>query len=235
MPHVIFMNNYRIHLNLDHFIEKFNAEKITPDKVGKISLNKFKELGIQNRANIMALCLECTKYGSEKPLSKLENQCGAPQFDIPCSVLECYIEQNLKISEISKILSISESTIYCRMKQYGLSKIEFSEISDNDLDNHVKDITWEIPHCGKGRIKQMLFVRNIKVQRWCLRDSLHRVDSEGIAQRSRGRLQRRTYHVQGPNHLWHIDTNHKLVCWNLVIIGVIGCFSRLIVMLHCSG
>ena len=222
-------------LNLDHFIEKFNAEKITPDIVGKLSLNEFKELGIQNRANIMALRLECTKYGSEKPQrSKLENQCGAPQFDIPYSVLECYIEQNLKISEISKILSVSESTIYRRMKQYGLSKMEFSEISDNDLDNHVKNITREFPHCGEGLIKQMLFVRNIKVQRWRLRDSLHRVDSEGIAQRSRGRLQRRTYHVRGPNRLWHIDTNHKLVRWNLVIIGGIDGFSRLIVMLHCS-
>lgn len=136
----------------------------------------------------MALRLQCTKYGSEKPQrSKLENQCGAPQFDIPCSVL-CYIEQNLKISEISKILFVSESTIYRKMKHYGLSKMEFLEISDNYLDNHVKDI---FPHCGECLIKQMLFVRNIKVQRWRLRDSLHRVDSEGIAQRSTGRLQRR--------------------------------------------
>lgn len=31
-----------IGLNLDHFIEKFNAEKITPDIVGKLSLNEFK-------------------------------------------------------------------------------------------------------------------------------------------------------------------------------------------------
>ena len=120
------------------------------------------------------------------------------------------------------------------MKQYGLSKMEFSEISDNDLDNHLKDITREFPHCGEGLIKEMLFVRNIKVQCRHLRDSLHRVDSEGIVQRSRGRLQRRTYHVQGPNHLWHIDTNHKLVRWNLAIIGGIDGFSRLIVLLHCS-
>ena len=77
-------------------------------------------------------------------------------------------------------------------------------------------------------------MRNIKVQRWRLRDSLHRVDSEGIAQRSRGRLHRRTYHVQGPNHLWHIDTNHKLIRWNLIIIGGVDGFSCLPVMLQCS-
>ena len=106
MEMTVEMEHILIGLNLDHFIEKFNAENITLGIVGKLSLNEFKELGIQNRA-IMALHLECTKYGSEKPQkSKLENQCGAPQFDTPCSVLERYIEQNLKISEISKFLSV---------------------------------------------------------------------------------------------------------------------------------
>ena len=40
--------------------------------------------------------------------------------------------------------------------------------------------------------------------------------------------------VQGPNHLWHIDTNHKLIRWNLIIIGGVDGFSRLPVMLQCS-
>lgn len=120
------------------------------------------------------------------------------------------------------------------MRQYGLSKMEFSDISDDHLDRQIKEITQEFPHLGEGLVKQLLLVRNIKVQRWRLRDSLHRVDSEGIAQRSRGRLHRKTYHVQGPNHLWHIDTNHKLIRWNFIIIGGIDGFSRLPVMLRCS-
>ena len=42
------------------------------------------------------------------------------------------------------------------------------------------------------------------------------------------------YHVEGPNHIWNVDTNHKLICWNLVIIRGIDGFSRLPFMLRCS-
>ena len=202
--------------------------------MGKLSLNEVKNLGVQNRSDIMALKVECSKYGSEKPRRRKSNQCGAPQFHIPQTVLECYLDQDLTISEIGKILCVSESPIYRRMRQYGLSKMDFSEISDDHLDREVKEITVEFPHSGEGLVKQMLLTRNIKVQRWRLRDSLHRVDSEGIAQRSRGRLHRRTYHVQGPNHLWHIDTNHKLIRWNFIVIGGIDGFSRLPVTLQYS-
>lgn len=223
-------------LKLDYLIERFNIEKITPDLVGKLSLNEFKELGVQNRNDIMVVRMECSKYGSNKPprSRSTRNECGAPMFQIPRSVLECYLEQNLKIEEISKILSVSESTIYRRMRQYHLSKMEFSTVTEDELDRVVSEITKEFPHSGEGLIKQMLLGKEIKVQRWRLRESLHRVDSEGIAQRKRGRLTRRVYHVQGPNHLWHIDTNHKLIRWNLVIIGGIDGFSRLPVMLKCT-
>lgn len=67
-----------------------------------------------------------------------------------------------------------------------------------------------------------------------LRDSIHRVDHEGVVNRKIGPLLRRTYNVQGPNALWHIDTNHKLVRWHLVVIGGSDGFSRLPVMLSCT-
>ena len=34
--------------------------------------------------------------------------------------------------------------------------------------------------------------------------------------------------------LWHVDTNHKLIRWNFVIVGGIDGFSRLPVMLECT-
>jgi hypothetical protein len=51
--------------------------------------------------------------------------------------------------------------------------MEFSDISDDHLDRQIKEITQEFPHSGEGLVKQLLLVRNIKVQRWRLRDSLH--------------------------------------------------------------
>lgn len=40
------------------------------------------------------------------------------------------------------------------------------------------------------------------------------------------RLQRRTYQSQGPNHIWHIDSNHKLVRWNFIVSGGIDLAGR---------
>ena len=168
-------------LRLDHFIDKFSSEKITPDLVGKLSFSDFWELEAQSRGKIMKLWMECSKYGLNKPPRNMRHGCRAPVFEIPWSVLDCYLEQNLKIEEISKILSVSESTIYRRMRQYGLSKMEFSDVSPGDLDQVVSDITKEFPHSGEGLIKQILLTKNIKVQRWQLCESLHRVDSEGFA------------------------------------------------------
>ena len=43
------------------------------------------------------------------------------------------------------------------------------------------------------------------------RESQRRVDPEGCVLRSLRSLRRRIYSVQGPQHLWHIDGNHKLI------------------------
>ena len=68
-----------------------------------------------------------------------------------------------------------------------------------------------------------------------IRDSIHRVDHDAVISRKKGRLHRRVYNVKGPNHLWHMDTNHKLVRWYFIIVGVIGGFSRLPVELECTN
>lgn len=46
---------------------------------------------------------------------------------------------------------------------------------------------------------------------------------------------RRTYSVPGPNALWHLDGNHKLIHWKFVIHGAIDGYSRLITVLKCSS
>ena len=80
---------------------------------------------------------------SNQPFRNVRNGCGAPVFEIPRSALECYLEQNLKIEEISKILSVSESTIYRRMRQYGLSKMEFSDVAEARVHSRIP--------CSKSR------------------------------------------------------------------------------------
>ena len=79
----------------------------------------------------------------------------------------------------------------------------------------------------------MLIVQGVRIQRWRLRDSIHRIDTFGVRARKTGRLQRRVYNVMGPNHLWHIDTNQKLVHWRFVMGGIDG-FSIMVMFLKCS-
>ena len=40
--------------------------------------------------------------------------------------------------------------------------------------------------------------------------------------------------VAGPNALWHIDGNHKLINWKFVIHGAIDGYSQIITYLHCN-
>ncbi|KXJ10280.1 hypothetical protein AC249_AIPGENE17520 [Exaiptasia diaphana] len=150
-------------------------------------------------------------------------------------MLESFMEEGFSVAEIALMFSVSESTIYCRMRIYNLSKLHFSDISDNELDVHMLQIAHEFPRCGETMVKTILSQKGIKVQRMRLRDSMHRVDEEGVKGRKKGRLKRRVYNVPGPNHLWHVDTNHKLIRWNFIVIGAIDGYSRLPVLLKCEN
>uniref|UniRef100_A0A4W5Q2M0 Integrase catalytic domain-containing protein n=1 Tax=Hucho hucho TaxID=62062 RepID=A0A4W5Q2M0_9TELE len=49
------------------------------------------------------------------------------------------------------------------------------------------------------------------------------------------RLHRRSYRVAGPNSLWHLDGNHKLIRWRIGIHGGIDGYSCLVVFLRASS
>ena len=228
------MKNILEKVGLVSLTQRFLDQKVTPDIVCMLSLYDFRELGVSTASEIMALRIECTKYGSAKPV-KTRTDGNYAKFEIPKEILECLLDEDFLISEIATMFSVSESTIYRRMRSYGLSKLDFSEISDQQLDNNVSQIANDFPFCGESMIKQLLRGKGIKVQRWRMRDSIHRVDSQGVENRKKKRLHRRIYNVKGPNHLWHVDTNHMLVRWNFIIVGGIDGFSRLPVMLACTN
>lgn len=43
------------------------------------------------------------------------------------------------------------------------------------------------------------------------------------------------YHVAGPNCVWHIDTNHKIIRWRILIHGCVNGYSCTLIFLHCSN
>ena len=79
-----------------------------------------------------------------------------------------------------------------------------------------------------------LVAEGIFVQCTCLRNSIARPCSANMHMAPH-RIYRRVYSVPGPNYLWHIDGNHKMIRYRLVVHGGIDEFSRLITYLKCSN
>lgn len=220
-------------VGLQDVYEHFERENITPDIISLLSKRDLESIGVSNSTDMMKLRSECIKYGTTKPL-RIGGNCGAPKFDIDKLTLDSLLDCGFHISDIAKLLRVSERTIYRRMAQFDLSKRGFSEIDDDSLDEIVSEIIKDFPMCGEQMLRELIKTKGLKIQRWRLRDTIHRIDSSGVVARKTGRLHRRVYNVMAPNALWHIDTNHKLIRWRFVIIGAIDGFSRMIMFLNCS-
>ena len=102
-------------------------------------------------------------------------------------------------------------------------------IDSDNLDKLVADHTICQPRRGEISIAAHVSCVGFKVSRKQLRESIHRVDPSGVEERSRKRIKRAVYHSDGPHHCWHIDGNHKLIRWGIVIHGCIdGCTRNII-------
>ena len=119
--------------------------------------------------------------------------------------------------------------------EYGLQEIiEYSTINDEDLDEIVSTFVADFPCAGQKTLAGYLSSHGYHIQRWRIRESLLRVDPWGVEQRTRNILYHQQYRVRGPNSLWHIDGNHKLIRWRIVIHGAVDGYSRIPVYLSAS-
>ncbi|CAC5388907.1 unnamed protein product [Mytilus coruscus] len=118
---------------------------------------------------------------------------------------------------------------------FGISiREKYSTVDDNELDDIIRPLLDENPHLGYRSIQAHVKVKGHTCQENRIRDAIIRVDPAGTAFRWSDTIHRRTYRVAGPNSLWHIDGNHKLIGWRFVIHGGIDGFSRKIVYLGCA-
>ncbi|CAC5395297.1 unnamed protein product [Mytilus coruscus] len=164
---------------------------------------------------------------------------GAPKLDILKDQLVFLAKYKFTAPLMAETLQISESTIRRRLREFNIKLREGKEtiISNDELDDKVKNIIGTNKRIGPNSIRIRLAMDNTDISRQRVRDACHRVDPVGCALRSieRQNVHRRTYKVAGPNSLWHIDGNHKLIRWNIVIHGGIDGYSRLVTVLHASN
>ena len=137
-------------------------------------------------------------------------------------------------SKIASILGVSRQTLYNRISTWDQAQFsKYSSISATELDHKVREIKSTHPHDGEVMVAGHLLSKGTQVPRTKLRASIHRVDPEGVAERRSVAVKRRVYEAEGPNFVWHIDGNHKMIRWCLVIHRGIDGFSRLITFLQC--
>ena len=160
---------------------------------------------------------------------------GRPKIEITENELQNLLELRFTQVEIASLYGCSARTVRRRILSYNIQEIvEFSEMSDQDLDELVAQFVNTFPCAGQKTLAGYLQTQNHHIQRWRIRESMLRVDPCGVQQRMRNILHRRRYKVKGPNSLWHIDGNHKLIRWRIVIHGGVDGYSRIPVYLQAS-
>ena len=125
---------------------------------------------------------------------------GRPAYNITKDQIEQLRETGVNWCSIAEFLGVSERTLQRRRIEFGIDS-NFSDISDNDLDNHVQEILHLTPYSGESYVRGGLRDRQINLQRHRGRDSIKRVDPIGRSICKRYAICRRVYNVRGPNHL----------------------------------
>ena len=184
--------------------------------------------------DIAAIYLSLEDEKRQRRQSALRQR-GRPCVEISQEQLANLLSFDFKISTIANMFQVSRKTIRRRIVQYGLEEnAAFSDVTDLQLDHITQQFVTNHPNSGEKSFDGYLRNMGLRVQRYRIRRSLQRVDPNGVRNRFSRTLHRRQYSVPMPNSLWHIDGNHKLIRWHIVIHGGIDGFSRLPVYLRVS-
>ena len=159
---------------------------------------------------------------------------GRPSIIVNIEQVELLRGVGYSWDEVSRMLTVSRSTLWRRFHELNIPTSKYSDISDHDLDQKVHDVQHSQPNCGLVMIQGHLASQGTIVQRRRLRESVRRLNPLGPEERWHQAISRRSYSVPGPNSLWHIDGHHSLIRWRFVVHGCIDGFSRLITYLSCA-
>ena len=202
------------------------------------TLNKVRRLStILEQYNNNYSASEC-ENSYNCPIASTGNRPGRPHYVIREEQIRFLRELHFSWVKIANLLGVSESTLRRRRILYGMTAEEepkWETITDDELERTVRAIQQLTPNIGQARLLGALRSRGLNIQRKRVRNCLRSIDPIGTALRWRSPIYRRKYSVPTPNALWHIDGNHKLIRWRLVIHLCIDGYSRLIIYAHCCN
>lgn len=168
-------------------------------------------------------------------LSCLCSELGRPHLEVSRESILTLKELNYSWTKIARMLNISRHTLYRRLQEYGIETGTYTDLSDAELDELLKGIKSEHPNIGEVMLQGQLLHIGVKIPRARLRSAIHRIDHARTVCRRSTTIRRRVYTAPHPNAIWHVDGNHKMIRWRLVVHGGVDGFSRCIVYMKCSN
>jgi hypothetical protein len=149
---------------------------------------------------------------NEVVISTYSGNVGWPKLEITCDTLQSLLDTAFPLANSADMHGISRSTIYRRMKEHNMSVREcYSDMSDEELDQKVRDIKARMPHVGFRMVKGSLRAMGHRVQWPRVGESLQHVDGASVRMTELHCILRLIYSVPAPLSLVHIDTNHKWI------------------------
>lgn len=136
------------------------------------------------------------------PPTTLSGHPGRPRYTITIEQIYHCVSIGMTWQRIASCFGINRRTLYRHRQALGLQPLRYAVLSNHDLDRTVTHILQNTPNAGEVYVLGSLRARGIRVQRWRVRQSLHRVDPIGRSFRRRHAICRRVYSVQAPNQLW---------------------------------
>ncbi|XP_067259235.1 uncharacterized protein [Chanodichthys erythropterus] len=197
-------------------------------------------IGLENISSILAVLAAIGELPNEERLFALlktiiDDLEGSNSMTVMSrEQLLFLLESHFRVPDIARIFGVSIRTIRRRMSEYGLSvRQTYSDITDEQLRQVVSAFLVNFPNAGRRSVTGHLSSCGIRVQQHRVRLTLKAVDPVGNFLRGLqlNIIPRVPYSVPGPLSLWHIDGNHKLIRWRIVIHGGIDGFSRRIMYL----
>lgn len=127
---------------------------------------------------------------------------GRPRYSISTEQISHCVSMGMNWKRIASCFGISRRTLYRHRQYLGVQALQYSVLSNQELNQIVTDILQLTPNAGEVYVIGSLRSRGIRIQRWRVRQSLQEVDPIGRSIRRRHAIRRRIYNVQTSNELW---------------------------------
>ena len=221
---------------------KFENNSRPPEKPPETPLNTrhAHELLYMLLAGCTLVCEDLVSYWLHSRLLSMDNILPNTSDHAEADLIRYYYSRSprLKYEEISFIITehhkipLTIDRLKKAVSKLGLKRRK-SPVDDGILDDIVSnEVSTSLSLIGYRQMKHVISRKyNIDISYERVRQSLLRIDPEGVDLRSRNVIRRRIYFSNGPFHMIHIDGHDKLKKWGFAIHGGIDGFSRKILWL----